>query len=407
MPTVVRALFATIGLAAGLLNFSGPLAHGQEFITPGVPQGEVVVPQAGPDGVVYLNDASLYGTMDIPMGVPHPGAYPMDGDFGGYGPMYCPPPCPPVVLPPQPVCNNQLEQARVYGVFLLLHPVGGDMHFAQQQNGTGGAGTTPFGEIGVADPNYDIGVRVGGLWALDAYTGVGVSYTFFESDAMGEIDAPGIALGTVGSLVHHPGAAVTSSAGPVRGDYAIDFQTAEIDTRHLMVATCNRWVYGTLGARWADLSQEFRTNGIYAGSQGGNILTESDLDFQGAGLRMGLDGEQLIGQSRLSIYGNAYASSLVGEMTGRYRMRNATTVTDLAIARWTDDRIVPMLEYELGLAWTNCSGCFRVSVGYTMIHWFNVATTPVFVDAVQADNYVDLGDTLSFSGLTSRVEWRY
>lgn len=407
MSMVVRAPFALVGLAAGLLTLAGPLAHAQEFIAPGLPQGEVVVPQAGADGVVYLNDASLYGTIDAPMEGAPAGIYPMDSGFGEYGPMYCPPPCPQVALPPQPQCNNQLEQVRVYGVFLMLHPVGADMHFAQQQNGTGGAGTTPFGEIGVADPDYDTGVRVGGLLALDAYTGVGVSYTFFESDSMGGVDAPPIALGTVGSLVHHPGAAITSSAGPVRGEYAIDFQTAEIDTRHLLVATCNRWVYGTLGARWADLDQDFRTHGVYAGAQGGNILTSSELDYQGAGLRMGIDCEQLLGQTRLSIYGNAYASSLVGEMTGRYRMHNATTVTDLAIARWTDDRIVPMLEYELGIAWTNRNGCLRLSAGYTMIHWFNVATTPVFIDAVQADNYVDLGDTLSFSGLTSRVEWRY
>lgn len=406
MPKVVRASFA-VGLAAGLLTLTCPGAKGQEFVAPGVPKGEVVVPQASPDGIVYLNDASLYDTMDPPIDGAHAGAYPMVEGFGEGGPMYCTPPCPQVALPIPPPCNNQLEQVRVYGVFLMLHPVGGDMHFAQQQNGTGGAGTTPFGEIAVADPDYDAGFRVGGLWALDAYTGLGVSYTFFESDAMGGVDAPAIAQGTVGSLVHHPGAAVTSSAGPVRGAYSIDFQIADIDTRHILVATCNRWVYATLGARWADLDQQFGTSGIYAGSQGGDISTTSDLDYQGAGLRIGLDGEQLLGQSRLSIYGNAYASSLVGEMTGRYRMRNETTVTDLAIARWTDDRIVPMLEYELGLAWTNRNGCLRLSVGYTMIHYFNVATTPVFIDAVQADNYVDLGDTLSFSGLTSRVEWRY
>ena len=289
----------------------------------------------------------------------------------------------------------------------MLHPVGADMPFAQQQNGTGGAGTTPFGQIGVADPNADTGVRVGGLWALDAYTGIGVSYTFFESDSRGSIDAPDIPLGSVGSLVHHPGASVTSSVGPVHGNYSLDFQTAEIDTRHLLVATCDRWVYATIGARWADLDQEFSTRGIYAGSQGGNILTGTDLEYEGAGLRIGLDGEQLLGQSRLSVYGNAYASSLVGEMRGRYQMHNATTVTDMALVRWQDDRVVPMFEYELGLAWTSRKGCLRLSVGYTMIHWFNVVTTPVFVDAVQADNYTDLSDTLSFSGLTSRVEWRY
>jgi hypothetical protein len=41
------------------------------------------------------------------------------------------------------------------------------------------------------------------------------------------------------------------------------------------------------------------------------------------------------------------------------------------------------------------------------MHWFNTVTTPEFVDAVQADNYTDIGDTLSFSGLTSKFEFRY
>jgi len=42
-----------------------------------------------------------------------------------------------------------------------------------------------------------------------------------------------------------------------------------------------------------------------------------------------------------------------------------------------------------------------------MSHWFNIVSTPVFVDAVQADNYVDVDDTISFDGLVGRAEVRW
>ena len=88
-------------------------------------------------------------------------------------------------------------------------------------------------------------------------------------------------------------------------------------------------------------------------------------------------------------------------------MQNASTATTLARAELKDDRFVTVLDYELGLAWTSCNRCWRVTGGYLASHWFNAITTPVFIDAVQADNYVDIGDTLSFDGLTVRVERRF
>ena len=88
-------------------------------------------------------------------------------------------------------------------------------------------------------------------------------------------------------------------------------------------------------------------------------------------------------------------------------MRNNTGPVDLAIAKWDDDRISPILEYEFGVAWTNCCGNMRISAGYMGMHWFNVVTTSTFIDAVQANNYSDVGDTLSFDGLTARAEIRW
>ncbi len=62
-----------------------------------------------------------------------------------------------------------------------------------------------------------------------------------------------------------------------------------------------------------------------------------------------------------------------------------------------------MIDYELGLAWTGPQGHLHLAAGYMVNHWFNAVTTPVFIDAVQANNYTDLGDTISFTGLVGRL----
>lgn len=310
----------------------------------------------------------------------------------------------------EPCLQPWAHRTGVFGQFLYLHATGADMHHAQQQNGTGGAGTTPFGLIGVADPDYEPGVRIGGQIACGLCSSVAMSYTFIESSAIDYLEPPssvGGGLGTIGSLVHHPATDITSSAGPVDAQYDIKMQLADVEYKRLFRASPCGWMNYSVGARYGRLEQNFRQLGNFGGSQGGVIDTQTEIDFDGSGLKIGLDGERMLGKGRLSAYGNASMSALVGSFRGDYRLHNATSVADLAIVRWEDDRVAPMLEYELGLAWTSCSGHCRAKVGYTAMHLFNAVTTPEFVDAVQADNYVDIGDTLSFSGLTSSVEWRY
>ncbi len=284
------------------------------------------------------------------------------------------------------------------------------MHHAQQQNGTGGAGTTPFGLIGVVDPDAESGVRIGGQIACGMCSSIAVNYTLLESSAVDYLEPPtsvGGGLGTIGSLVHHPATVITSSAGPVDANYDIKMQLADIDYRRLCRASDCGWMNYSIGVRYGRLEQRFNQLGNFGGSSGGVIDTGTEIDFDGTGLKIGLDGERMLGRGRISGYSNVSLSAMVGSFRGDYRQYNATTASDLAIVRWEDDRVAPMLEYEVGLAWTSCSGCCRAKVGYLAMHWFNVVTTPEFVDAVQADNYVDVGDTLSFTGLTSSIEWWY
>ena len=283
------------------------------------------------------------------------------------------------------------------------------MAHAQQQNGTGGAGTVPFGRIGTVDPHYEPGFRVGGNWAIDRCSSIAASYTFFESDAVDTVVPPVIpgGGGAVGSLVHHPGAAITASAGPVNASYDIDFQLADIDYRRLLCASNRHWVNYSLGVRYGHMEQDFRQTGVFGGGQAGTIDTTTNIDFDGGGIKLGLEAERVIGCRGFSLYGKASVSPMVGRFGSDYTMFNSTTSVLLANSVWEDDRFVTLLDYEVGLAWMSPCYKWRLTAGYMASFWFNAITTPAFVDAVQADNYVGVDGTISFDGLTARIERRW
>ena len=343
------------------------------------------------------------------------GANPCDG-------MQCPPyamqqpcpcPCPPVQeVPCVPLVQVQQPsplQFYIWGDVLWLRPTGVDMAHAQQQNGIGGAGTVPFGSIGVVQPDFDIGWRVGGEVRFDPKESVFGSYTTFSNSSTDHLDAPTIpgGGGAVGSLVQHPGAAITASAGPVDASYDIDFQIAEIACRYLIECTRYSELSAFAGGRWAHLNQSFSQTGEFGGGQAGTIDTSTSIKFDGGGPLIGVAGERLIGCTRFSSYVHATASAVEGQFSSNYTMNNSSTATLLALSNWQDDRIVPMLDYEFGIAWTAPSNHLRLSVGYMAEHWFNIVSTPTLVDAVQADNYVNVHDTLSFDGLVGHAELRW
>ncbi len=297
----------------------------------------------------------------------------------------------------------------VWGDFLFLQATGADVPHAQQQNGTGGAGTVPFGIVGEADPDYAPGVRVGGVLNLSPWSSIAMAYTFYESETAAFVDAPIIpgGGGAVGSLVHLPATALTASTGPVDAFYQIDFQLAELEYRSLLWGDELGWVNYSAGLRYAHLEQDFFQGGIFSGGQGGAINTQTRSTFDGGGALFGLDGQRILGRRGFSLYGNAGVSPVVGQFSTTYSMLNESTDVLLADARWKDDRFVTILDYEIGLAWTSCSGCLRLSAGYMAQFWYNTITTPELIDAVQATNYTDVGDTLSFDGIVTRVEVRF
>jgi hypothetical protein len=304
-----------------------------------------------------------------------------------------------------PYCGQ--HRCSVFGEFLFLHPTGVNMAHAQQQNGLGGAGTVPFGRIGTVDPHYEPGARVGFDWALDGCSSIMASFTWLEANAIDVVTPPAIPTGAVGSLVHHPGTVLTASVGPVVAGYDLKFGLADIAYRRLWSGSNCGWVNYFVGARYGNLEQQFQQQGIFGGGLGGPILTQTDIDFDGAGLLIGSDFERRFGCHGFSVYGKAAASAIFGEFRSDYAMVNTATNVQLAIASWEDDRVVPTLEYELGLAWTGFCEHLRLSVGYSAMYFFNTVTTPAFVHAVQEDTYVNVDGTIALDGLVGRVQYMW
>ena len=100
-------------------------------------------------------------------------------------------------------------------------------------------------------------------------------------------------------------------------------------------------------------------------------------------------------------------SVLFGKFNTDYTQQNTTTTVIEATSNWANQRVVPILDYEVGLSWISRSGRWRLSSGYYTAFWFNAITTPEYVQAVQNADFVHLGDTIAFTGLTSKVEFRY
>lgn len=426
------------GFGAGFVNNDSMVQPAQYVQTPngpvvvqdgmqmqqGMPMQQTMPPMMGPQGMVTYDPAMGGAPMGtVPMGAAQMGGMPAgDGAIYLDGPMPCGPqgcPCPQPC--PQPMMLQQFQPVvacppppqpmrwSAWGEALWIHPTGVDMAYAQQQNGIGGAGTVPFGNIGVVDPEYDLGLRVGGQVRFAPKEAIFGQYTWFESSVDSSLDAPIIpgGGGAVGSLVHHPGAALTASAGPMTATYDIDFQLADLAYRYYVACTRTGEVSVFAGGRYGTLDQRFGASGIFGGGLGGEIDTTTSIDFKGGGPIAGIQAERLIDTSRFSVYGKGLVGALAGTFNSDYLMFNDSTDQVLAQSIWSDDRIVPMLEYELGVMWTGPQNHLRVAIGYMATYWFNIVSTPVWVDAVQADNYVNVSDTIAFDGAVGRVEWRW
>ena len=293
-----------------------------------------------------------------------------------------------------------------FGELLIMRPTNEKVAYAVPINGAivppGGAAPVQVGLEAAVDCDYDAGFRVGGGVFLNDCSSLGVAYTHYETDTADAITrtAPYV----LRSLVDHPGAWAAPTDffdGAARLD--IDLDLLDLDYRHPLIGGGCGQVNYLVGVRYAHLDQTFTS--VFT-----NATTIETVDaavgFDGGGIRVGLEGERQVGCFGLMVYGRGVASLVGGNFRGRYLQADngRGLVVDTG---WNEDRIVSILDLEVGLGWTSPGGMLRASTGYMFSGWYDTLVMDEFIDSVRMNNSVDAGDTLGFDGLVLRGEVRY
>ena len=355
---------------------TGVIRPAESFAIP-QPQPQVFAPFSIPQSQNAVLPS--YSTPEVPIEEAAWGGEP------GYAkaPAYCPP------------C--WAHRTSVFGEFLYLRPRDSEVAHTLIVNGN-----VPAGRAGVADPDYSPGYRVGFTKALDECSSLVGTYTNFESNTNDFLDVnPPPALR---GLLLHPG---TTNAGAdfltATARYDIDFRTADFDYRGLLSAGDSAAINYVIGARYAHLDQDLRVVYSNAGTAE-TIIT--DVEFDGAGFRLGLDAERCTHHGFL-FYGKSMATFLVGDFRATYNHASTAGGATVANTAWRAGRIVPILDLELGTGWQSHSGHWRMTAGYVVSAWLNTVNTDEWVEAVRGNSFEGLNDGMTFDGLTAKAEYRF
>lgn len=293
------------------------------------------------------------------------------------------------------------------GVFLdLLYLRAGNIDYVYTVEKTGtlpaDAPTGPTGRVGF---DGALGYRLGFNYALTDCSSIQTSYTWFQDNTENTINAN---PGTV--LVFQPGHPslpnVANSSLQATAGYDIQFQQVDIDYRSLLWSSSNTAVNYFAGLRYANLKQTLRAQED-VGAPAGLTAVNTEINFDGFGIGFGLDAMRRSNVTGLLVYSKASASFLSGEFQADYR-QTAQFIPGVAAGNSLDEfRVISILHAELGTGWQSCDGRYLITAGYQFTGWSNCMTTGSYIAGVQAGQFDNLSETISFSGLVTRFQWNF
>ena len=266
---------------------------------------------------------------------------------GAPGAVYLPagPQAPAVFVPgldpyatqPPPSGGEFFRGIGIFGEVLYLNVRDAEVPFAVPQDGIGLPGTTPMGPVSSVEPDFELAFRVGVTWALGIDSHFGAAYSWYEADETATAEAAG--ANVINPLAMFPG---TFNAGftaqEATANQAIEFQLADLDY-HAIAHKCERYWYGYFaGVRYATLDQQFDVTYPFALPDGTTTVT-TNVDFNGIGLRLGLEGErQFTPNYKLVVYGIGTVNLLAGEFDASYVQVNQFGGTEVSTAPVRTDR---------------------------------------------------------------------
>ena len=303
----------------------------------------------------------------------------------------------------RPVCAHRCG---VFGEFLYLRPRSAEVAYGVPIDGAivppVGVAPIQVGRIGIADPDYSSGYRVGITWALDDCSSVVAAFTSFASNTHDTMTAEAPLV--IRAMALHPGTAnAAADCLDASATYGVDFDLIDVDYRFVWLSDQLSAVNLLLGLRYGQLDQDFQA--VY--TQAGSTETMfTDISFDGAGLLFGIDAERHHCGTGLLAYGKANTSFMAGDFRARYFQGSAFDPV-IVDTNWKAGRLVSTLDLELGAGWQSSKGCVRLTAGYLISSWFNTVKTDEFIQAVQTNNFVGLDDALTFDGFVARAEIRF
>lgn len=302
-------------------------------------------------------------------------------------------------------CCGWSQRFHVFGEFLYLRPRDAEVAYASIIDGPIGAGVPGLqaGETGVLDYDYQPGFRLGVGFTLDNCNQIEIAYSQLDatSDDVTAATAPDVIRGLV-LAPNSANAGANFLDANATGD--LRFQLLDASYRGL-ISYCSDYEVGYLvGVRYARFEQAFA-------AEFNNVGTETvvaGVDFDGVGMRFGMDFRRNGHNQQWFVFGKSYASFIGGRFEADYLQGNQGDPV-IANTSWEAGRVITMLDLETGIGWQSCSGNVRLSLGYLYSGWFNTIRMNEWIRAVQNNDFVDTGMStydsgVTFDGLTARLE---
>lgn len=160
------------------------------------------------------------------------------------------------------------------------------------------------------------------------------------------------------------------------------------------------------GVRFADVNWNRLYNGLDEDFESSRV-TNSTLNFDGGGPRVGLEGRRYFGKSRwCSAYLKGDISVLLGQMEQRIQRNDQNDIITTQTARGR--RIIPVTEIEAG-ATAQLTKSSYLSAGYLFSAWHDLGFRDQFEfnQAVLLEDHYDDANILGFDGFFVRLEVGY
>jgi hypothetical protein len=257
----------------------------------------------------------------------------------------------------------------------------------------------PVGAIQSLDWEWRSGLRAGGGLRLPGEGWeAGIFYTYLHDAVSGSVTAPdgGILFATL----THPGTVEQVTSADAASSFNYHVFDLEIGRHFKACPSLDLRLFG--GARFARIDQRF--NVLYDGGDANIDFVSTRLNFNGGGARLGAEGDWAF-LGNLSLFTRAAGSLVLGEFSSHVAETNNAGATTLVDVSQRFDKVVPVLELAVGVAWRYKE--LRVSAGYEFTNWFGLVDQPDFVDDLHQGKFSRRISDVSLDGLVARLEWEF